>query len=328
MLAATGARAQQPSKADLDKARSLFREGVACQAANNWTCALDKYMAVIKVKSTPQVAFNIAECEERLGKLTEALGNYRIAASQVEGKTDDPVAKAVPTRIEDLEARIPKLTIKRGRGAEAAKIEIDGQELGQTQLGDAMALDPGPHTIVARVGDKEHVRETLTLAEKDQKTFVVKIDLPAPVVKDEPPPETEKPPPPTPSRAPGIVLTVGGGVLLITGLAMLGPRASAISQLSKDCNPTTNECPPSDSSVGSSGKLYTGLTEVFVPVGVAAAVVGIVLLVKSAPPKDDKKSDGDEKKDGDKKDAFWRSLDVAAWAPGASVGGISLTGRF
>jgi hypothetical protein len=328
MLAAPAARAQQPSKDDLDRARTLFREGIALQAANNCAAALTKYMAVIKVKSTPQVAFNIAECEERLGHLAEALGNYRIAASQAEGdKGAATVLKEVGARIDDLDARIPKLTVKRGKGAESATIELDGQELGQPQFGAAMPVDPGPHVIVGRIGDKEYVRETLTLAEKDQKTFVVKIDVPKPpptVVA--PPVDTEPPPPPPPqkSRVPGIVLTAGGGVLLITGLAMLGPRGSALSQLGKDCK-SDDMCPTTDASVGSSGRLYTGLMEVFVPVGVIAAAVGIVLLVKSAPSKD---GGGDEKKDGDKKDAFWRSLDVAPWAPGAPLGGLSLTGRF
>src|SRR5262245_59504464 len=81
LTAGSAAHAQQPSKAELDQARVLFQEAVALAAANNCAGALVKYKLVLKVKSTPQIAFNIAECEERLGKLVEALGNYRIAAS-------------------------------------------------------------------------------------------------------------------------------------------------------------------------------------------------------------------------------------------------------
>jgi hypothetical protein len=332
ILAAPAARAQTPSKDDLDRARALFREGVAAQAAENWALALQKYNQVIKVKLTAQVAFNIAECESKLGKLTEALGNYRIAQTQAEGEKDksaQTVAQQVGSRIEDLDARIPKLTVKRGKGADAATIELDGTELGPAQIGAVMSVDPGPHVVVGHIGPKEYVRETVTLVEKDNKTFVVKIDLPAPVAVVTPPVDTEPPPPPPPqkSKVPGIVLTAGGGVLLVTGLAMFGPRQSAISQLQKDCH-TDGHCPTNDASVASSGKLYTGLTEVFVPVGTAAAVVGIVLLVKSAPPKDKSSDDKKESEDKEKKDAFWRSLDVAAWAPGADVGGLSVRGKF
>src|SRR5262245_36030122 len=66
LLAGSTALAQDPTKADLDRARTLFQEGVALAAANNCAGALVKYKAVVQVKMTPQVAFNIAECEERL----------------------------------------------------------------------------------------------------------------------------------------------------------------------------------------------------------------------------------------------------------------------
>jgi hypothetical protein len=119
--------------------------------------------------------------------------------------------------------------------------------------------------------------------------------------------------------------------VIVIGLAMLGPRQSAISKLSTDCK--NGQCPMNDSSTGDQGKLFTGLTEVFVPVGVVTMAVGIALIVKAGPaaadkdkaaPSDDK-GDGDEKKD---KDAWWRSVHVVAAAPGASIGGVSLAGRF
>ena len=56
---------------------------------------------------------------------------------------------------EDLEARIPKLTIRRGEGAESAKIQVDGVDFGETQIGKQVTIDPGPHKIVARVAGGE-----------------------------------------------------------------------------------------------------------------------------------------------------------------------------
>ena len=125
------ADASAQSKEELDKARAAFREGLALSAANNCAGALVKFKAVAAVKMTPQVAFNIAECEEKLGKLVSALGNYRLAQSAAVGdrKAKDVAANAAP-RIASLEDRIPKFTIKRGKGAEAAKVELDGNELG------------------------------------------------------------------------------------------------------------------------------------------------------------------------------------------------------
>lgn len=333
------ASAQEPTKAELAKARTLFHDGVALQSANNCAAALAKYKEVAQVATSPQVSFNTAECEARLGRLVSALGNYRLAARQAadtKRARDKDVLREVSGRIDELEARIPKLTIKRGSGSESATIELDGTEIGSSQLGLAIPVDPGPHQIVARVGAKQYLHETVTLVEKESKTFPVKISVaaekieqPAPEpVPDEPPPPP--PPPPQASPVPGIVLTTVGGVALVTGLALLGPRGADASKLSTDC-PTMVSCPAGDQGTYDQGRLFTGLTEVLVPVGVVAAVVGIVLIVRSGPAQSAKPSEGDgDKKEGDgaKKDALWRSLHVVAGAPGANVGGLGLAGRF
>src|SRR4029079_16534241 len=79
-----GGPATAQTKEELDKARAMFLEGVSLAAANNCAAALGKYQAVAKVKMTAQVAFNSAECEERLGKVVSSLGSYRLAASLVD----------------------------------------------------------------------------------------------------------------------------------------------------------------------------------------------------------------------------------------------------
>src|SRR5262245_58570408 len=182
LFTAEGARAQ--TKQELEQARTWFKEGVALAAANNCPAALTKFRAVANVKMTAQVAFNIAECEERLGKLVSALGNYRLAAPQAEG---DAKAKDVATRvgpkIEALEPRIPKLTVKRGQNADTAVIEFDGSELGSAQISTAFPVDPGSHTVVAKIGGKEYLHEKVSLAEKESQTFEVNLDVAAPKIE-------------------------------------------------------------------------------------------------------------------------------------------------
>ncbi|HMY21743.1 MAG TPA: hypothetical protein PKA58_35715, partial [Polyangium sp.] len=166
--------ASAQSDEELKKARAIFREGLALSAANNCAGALVKFKAVAAVKMTPQVAFNIAECEEKLGKLSSALGNYRLAQSAAAGdrKAKDVATNSGP-RIAAIEERIPKFTITRGKGAEAATVELDGNELGATQVGSEMPVDPGPHTIIGRVGQREIFNETITIAEKEKKSLEV-----------------------------------------------------------------------------------------------------------------------------------------------------------
>ena len=105
----------------LKKARESFGQALALQTAGDWAGALALLKDVAAVKSTPQVRFNMALCEENLGKLVAALGDYELAASDARAEKADQVAEEVEGRRESLRQRIPKITVTRGAGAEGAR---------------------------------------------------------------------------------------------------------------------------------------------------------------------------------------------------------------
>lgn len=320
------------SKEELAKARELFRDGVALAAGNNCAGAIAKYKEVARVIMTPQVAFNIAECEERLGKLVSAVGNYRLAQSQL----DDPKVKAkakevasqVDGRISALEERIPKLTVKRGKGAETATLLLDGTELGSAQIGTEMPIDPGPHELIARIGEKEAGKKTFSIGEKEAQEIEIGID-PNLLKKDEPPPppppEKKDEPPVVPvepdkggSKIPGIVLLGVGVASAAVGMALFfGPRQSTIDELENVCGPD-KRCPPSAKDTSDSGKLYTGIAEAAWGVGGAAVITGVILLVTS----------GGGKKPPAAGQLPGTQLKWSTAAKGADMGGLSVSGRF
>jgi hypothetical protein len=325
------------SKEDLAKARELFQEGIALASGNNCSGAIAKYKEVARlVRMTPQVAFNIAECEERLGKLVSALGNLRLAQSQLEdpkvrAKAKD-VAAQVDARVTSLEDRIPKLTVKRGKGAEMATLTLDGTELGSTQIGSEMTVDPGPHELIARIGEKEASRKTFTIAEKESQEVEIEVDLEA-MRRAEKPAETSKPvetsaPPTTPppdaggSKVPGIVLLGAGVAVAGVGFALFfGPRQSTITELETICGPD-KRCPASAQATSDQGKLYTGLAEGAWGLGGAAIITGVILLATSG---------GGAKAPEASALAVPGTKGSVRWigaAPGADAGGVSLSGRF
>jgi hypothetical protein len=314
----SGALAQ--SKEELAKAKATFQEGVALSAGHDWSGALAKFREVARVKMTPAVAFNIGECEEHLGKLVSALGNYRLAQS---GAAGDPkakqVAEAVGPRISALEERIPKLTITRGKGAETATILLDGAELGSTQIGEPKPMDPGPHEIIARVGDREGYNQTITIAEKEAKTVEVVIEPPK---KEEPKKEVvQAPPPPPPPPPPPKGPSVPGIVLLSLGVAsagasaglFFGPRQSTINELEEKCGGDTT-CPPSAKPIADKGRLYTGIAEGALGVGIVGIVTGVILLATHG--------------SGKPTPSTGQAVRFIGAAPGASSGGLSVVGRF
>src|SRR3954468_21729407 len=135
----TPAFAQEPaadsSAEALKRAREQFGQALALQTAGDWAGALALLKDVAAVKSTPQVRFNMALCEEKLGKLVAALGDYELAASDARAEKADQVAEEVEGRLESLRQRIPKLTVTRGSGAEAAIVAVDGVSVGDQVIG-------------------------------------------------------------------------------------------------------------------------------------------------------------------------------------------------
>src|SRR5688572_20277012 len=127
---------------------------------------------------TPQVRYHIALCEENLGKLVAALGGYELALADAESVGDGVSFKQeVEASVNDLRARIPKVVIQRGKGAEAASIELDGVALGESSVGVEVPLDPGPHALVASAPGHTDYSETLEVAEEETRTVTVNLAL-------------------------------------------------------------------------------------------------------------------------------------------------------
>lgn len=313
---------------DTVRARALFQEGLQLEAGGNFAGALGKFEEVAQLKRTPQVLFHIALCQEKLGKLVAAVGGYRLVA--LEGG-DDPknaqVVQAAREALAGLEKKVPSLTIKRGKGADLAKILLDGVELGATTLDKPQQVDPGAHSLEATHPNKQPFKEVVKIGEGESKTIEVTLkDKPA---AKEPPPD-EPPPgetPPGPVKPPGdtvpkessvvpyVVLGAGAASLVASGVFFY-LRSSAISDLDGKCR--GNLCPDSIKSTSDSGKSSTLLGNITLGLGVVGVGVGTVLLLTSGSSKE-------------KSTAVLRprsrSLDVVIH-PGPQGGGASLVGTF
>lgn len=278
-------RALAQTAEELDKARLAFRDGLSLEAAGNWTAALAKFQAVGRVKLTPQVRFHIGRCHEQLGRLNEALGEYRLAEheAQQQNLTELP---AMTSARQALEGRVPKLVIKRGRGAELARVELDGVEIGEAQLGTAFGVDPGPHTVIAKLPGKQEFQRSAIV--KESETVELVLDAPEGLGPAAPEAGTKELPSSAEedrrgkgSRAlPWVFGSVG-----VAGLAAAGAfyvlRAGAESDLEDGCRGSV--CPKSLEDRQNNGELYTTLSFVSLGVGVVGLGVATYLLVSGPP---------------------------------------------
>jgi hypothetical protein len=311
----TGARAEEKDKSVLD-ARQKFRQAISLQTGGNWAAALALFRDVAIIKNTPQVRFNIAICEENLGQLVQALGDYQLAATQAREEGSLEVAGEVDGRLATLQERIPKVVIQRDEHAARAKISIDGVEVGASMLGQPLPLDPGGHAVNAEAKGFAKFEKTFDAAERQAITVqVVMVPAPAgaetaaassaPAASDHGPAE--------PAKGMNIVPFVVGGVgaaSLIASGVFLGLRQKAIGDLDAAC-PTRVGCPPSLESKASSGHTYSTLAIVTLGVGVAGLGTGAAMLLLAPNP-----SKGSE-----------AAVRLAPGAPFSDVGA-SVVGRF
>lgn len=219
----------------LNDARVKFQRGIELKHAKDWSGALRLFRQVGSVRMTPQVRYHIASCEEKLGQLVVALGGYELALAQSEGMAPDFIS-TVEAAISELKARIPKLTIERGEGAESAVIELDGVELGESSLGKLTPLDPGPHTVVATAAGYQKFQETVVLDEGTEEKFSVKLE---PEIVEQQPEATPvvEPQSNEPARFGKLPYIVGGSgtVVAIVGGVLLGVSQGQARKARESC---------------------------------------------------------------------------------------------
>lgn len=259
---------------ELKRARAQFQQATELGRAGNWTAALQAFREVGQVRMTPQVRFHIAVCEENLGRLVTALGGYELALLEAD-KVGPDFAAEVEQNVVKLRARVPKLVLERGTGAEAAAIALDGVALGDSSLGVEVPLDPGPHAVTASAPNRKPFEVTVSLAERETTRLRLELEeLPrAPLAGTQPAPLREKPP----SKVVPFVIGGLGVAALVGSGVLLGLRQSALSELEAACD--GNTCPKSKESRYADLKFYHYGSFVTLAVGVAAVGTAGALLV-------------------------------------------------
>ena len=290
-LVSVSGSAQTP--AEIQQARTLYSQGLTQEAASDWAGALASFEKVARIRMTPQVRFHIARCKEKLGRLNEALGGYRLAeheASTTDGVPDSVLSEVRAAR-EELEKRVPRLIIERGEGAESAKIALDGVELGQAQIGREVNVDPGPHLIKVTLPDGRRFERTVQVKEGEQDQ--VMLDVPPdlqPLAKDDDEPKAESDgdthaaafdskdglPPSGGSPMPWIIGGLGVASLAASGVFFI-LRNQANSDLDSEC--INDVCPDTLEDTQSRGESYSMLTGVTLGIGIVGVSVAAIWLL-------------------------------------------------
>ncbi|HEY8427524.1 MAG TPA: tetratricopeptide repeat protein [Sandaracinaceae bacterium] len=162
---ATAARAQEPL--DVNRARELFAEGVALIEAERWAEAAERFRRVLRVRSTPQVKFNLALALHGMGELAEAAEILR----ELTRRSGAPPAIREDARalLDSIAPRVGRLTIRVSRDEDGAVVLLDSEVVGLDRLGYPIDVEPGTHRVVLQRGEETLASREVRLAAGEER---------------------------------------------------------------------------------------------------------------------------------------------------------------
>lgn len=251
--------AEAADDAAVARADALFQEGRAAVRAGDWERGCPKFEESLRLDPAPGTRINLGECEERTGHLVRAFELYETALREL--PADDARTPVAKQRAEAVDARIPHLVVT-GSG----HVRVDGNDVTR---GADTRLDAGRHTVVA--GGRT---TTITLVEKERRTFDPDASAPALVATVAPEP--------TSSSQSTIGLAIGGlGLAAIaSGLVVGGLTIHQKNLVDSHCD-ASNACDQTGLDAKSEGRTLSTVSTIAVGAGVVALAAGIVLFVTS-----------------------------------------------
>lgn len=295
---------QQPSAADLESARELYKEAKQLRDSGDLRGALDKFKQAHAYGQTPVTALELGRTHMMLGELIEAremllsVGRMKVQPDETEKSAS--ARQEAADLAEQIRPKIPTLDIKvTGAPADAtAQLSVDGVALPVVSQSAVRKVNPGAHVVVAKAAGRE-AKVDVNVAEGETKAVVVPLEQATPVATGGPPTtggpqqvsggETTT----TSTRhSPGTLtwvgLGVGGAGLVVGGITGLIAMNKA-SKVKGECSGLS--CPKSAQNDVTNGRTMATISTIGFAVGAAGlALAAIDWFVLS--PKRTEKADG------------------------------------
>ncbi len=217
--AAGETKSQTPTKnaSDPAAAQALFYEARALMQKGRWAEACPKLEESLRLDEGIGTAYNLADCNEHIGKLATAWSGFLDVAAAAKAAGQAQRERVARDRAQKLEPKLPKLLVDVRTAPPGLVVERDGVAIGQAAFGTAIPVDPGAHKVVARAPGRTPFETTVEAKEAATARVVVK-DLPlapvaaAPVVTPPPTP----PPPAEPPRETAMTTTTSADGAAVT----------------------------------------------------------------------------------------------------------------
>jgi hypothetical protein len=190
------ARAQ--SAQDKAAAQVLFDEGRGLMQEKQYALACPKFFESNHLDAGLGTVLWLADCYEKNGQSASAWGEFREAAD-IASRDHDPREKIARDRADRLAPTLSKMTIVVGHVSTGMTVKRDVEEVGRSQWGLAVPVDPGPHKMTVTAPHKKPWLKTVFVPAG------VNIDVALPTLTEmaELPP-SEEPDPSSTGGTPGV----------------------------------------------------------------------------------------------------------------------------
>jgi hypothetical protein len=255
-------------------AESLYKEGKAMLATDlAGGCArLEESQRLDPQGGT---ALNLADCQEKLGRLATAFGTYQIAEELARQRNNAARVALIKKKLAALEPRLPKLTLSPNAPLpEGAVITLDGIALSPIAMSTELAVDPGEHVAIVTAPDFEERRATITLEESERKTLSLE------PLSRKPPPRPPPPPPPPPVEWTLPTIALAGGLTVVASVAgiITGVRALSLGEtVQAEC--PDRACSPAGLTALEDGRTFATASNVTFAIAGALAATTVVVSV-------------------------------------------------
>lgn len=232
-----------PAKPNLNEAKQRYTSGETKYKAGDYAGALVDFQAADAIKGTPQAARYIGLCQDKLGKLAEAVVAYERFLGDVPEKLKSE-ADTIKKRVDEIKVMPGKVKVT--TMPTGVSIMVDGQPSAQPSPTE-LSLPPGKHTLLFKAEGREAAERNVDVAfasTQDVNVELKELPPPPPVVAAVPPPAPAQAPAPEPAPEPrslvpafitGGLAVAAAGVGTAFGVMALGDKSDF------DKNPTASK---------------------------------------------------------------------------------------
>lgn len=171
---------KEVSAADEARADALFEEGRKLATEGRYTEACPKFEESHKVRPGIGALFNLADCNEKIGKSDVAYSQYKEVVERTKAALQPERQKVAQERLEAIEAKLSKLTIVVPSSTMKVSVYVDDKLVPPDKYNKGLIIPAGEHQVRAETErDEGEPFETTVVTEGGGKNTTVAIPIAA-----------------------------------------------------------------------------------------------------------------------------------------------------